>query len=286
MAAIPEAAGARYAPCRVMRALLRVVVLGGLVAVGWLLGAGTGHADEDPGLPGSGLIHLVNAATFEGGSSGRAGAHTAVGPVVTRVLSAASAPRLPIEPPVKAGIMRPILDAVGLPKPLSKVLAPISRPLSGTAPRGLTSQLPAQADPLATAVLPAAPGSALAAPPASVHTDVFTLAPLRHAPPLPVPFCSSTQFAVESVIVQPALGDDVPVSPAPVSPAPARPPGSGTSACLVDGAGSSASTKNAPDAEVQNGGVMTYLTSSSGLSSHGPSDLPPSLSAQPSTSPD
>ena len=280
MAAIPEAAGARYAPCWAMRPLLRVVVLGGLVAVGWLLGAETGHADEDPGLPGSGLIHIVNAATFDGGSSGRAGAQTAVGRTVTRVLSTASAPQLPIEPPVKVGILRPIVDAVGLPTPLSNVLAPVSRPLSGTAPHRVTSRVPAQADLLATADLPTAPGSAPAASTASVHTAVFTLAPLRHAAPS-VPLYSFAQFAVEPVIVQPALGDDVPVDPGPVSP-----PGSGPSACLVNGTGSSASTKNAPDVAVQSGDAMAHPAAPGDLSSRGTSDLPPSLSAQPSTSPD
>jgi hypothetical protein len=266
-----------------MRTLLRVVVLGGLVAVGWLLEAGTGHADEDPGLPGSGLIHIVNAATFDGGSSGRAGAQTAVGRTVTRVLSAASAPQLPIEPPVKADILRPIVDTVGLPTPLNDVLAvlaPVSRPLSGTAPHSVTSQLPAQDDLPATADPPTAPGSAPAASTASVHTAVLTLAPLRHAAP-PVPVCSFAQLAVEPVIVQPALGDDVPVDPIPASP-----PGSGSSACLVNGTGSSASSKNAPDVAVQNGEAMAHPASPNDLSFRGTSDLPPSLSARPSTSPD
>ena len=86
VAANPEAGGARYALPGVMRALLRAVVLSGLVAVGWLLGSGLSHADEDSGWPGVGQIHVVSAGSDAEPSAGIVG-RPAAGSIVERILS-------------------------------------------------------------------------------------------------------------------------------------------------------------------------------------------------------
>jgi hypothetical protein len=289
--AIPVAAGARYAPCWVMRALLRTLLLAALLAAGWLLGSGISQADEDPGLPGGDLIHVVNiASSTDGspqGSNGRTGAPpAAVGSPITRsavtkALSAVSVPQLPVQPPVRTGQLRSIMNSAGLPKPLAKVLVPVSRPLSSTTPHGATSA-PAPADSVTVPVRvsPATPASAGTLPRAVVRIAAATLAPAgrtAHVEPLRSP----AHPAVAAVIVQPATGDSWPADPSPASP-----PGSSTSACLLDGATGGAGTKGGPDLAVPAGSAMTHLAQPAGLSTCDTSDLPRSHSAEPSASPD
>lgn len=276
MAAIPTAGGASYAPRWVMRALLRSVILGGLLVIGWLLGSGTGHADDDPGLPGLGVVHAVTAASADDASS--------VHPL-TRMLPAVSVPRSPIQSPVQPGALRPIVKAVGLPKPLTlprslaTVLTPSSRPLSDTTSHGAARGTLAAPGPVAT-VLPERTTEAAAVPTTVARTADFTIAPVSHPAPAVFP-CSPASTVQKPLIVQPATGGGLPEGPVPASP-----PGSNTSACLADGAGAGAGSKGAPDLAVQAGDATATPAKLAGLPPRDTSDLPRSLSTQPSASPD
>jgi hypothetical protein len=289
VAAIPNSGGARYAPGGMVRALMRLVVFGSLVAAGWLLGSGISHADEDPGQPGTGLIHVLNMASVNGGSGDQFGGLPSVEPVVKRmpvvkrVLPSAPVPRPSVQPPVKVSLLRPVVDAVSTPNPLAKGLIPVARPLSELAPHHAAAPSPAHADQPAT-LRPTAP--AVAAPTvvapgvaAEARTPVVpVLTPLRHT--LPAVLCSPDQHPADSA---PAL---LTIKDSPGAPIPASPPGSTTSPCTIGGTGSGASTKNAPDATVRDGWMTENLTQPRGLLSRDTNDLPRSLSPQPSTSPD
>lgn len=273
MAANPDAGGARYALRGVMRALLRAVVLSGLVAVGWLLGSGLSHADEDPGLPGTGLIHVINTGSSDADPSAGSVVHS----TVARVLPAASAPRLAVQPAETVGILRPILHAVGSAKPLTEALGPVPRPLSGPAPHkaAVRSAAPAQK---VVPVPPAAPTIAPAAVAAdAAPTPVVTL--VRHTIPTVVT-CSPAVTAAQAVPTQSLLRNG------PVDPAPASPPGSTSSPCVIGSTSSGASTKNAPDFTVHDSGATGSPTQPGGPLQLSGSDSPWSLSVKPSTSPD
>lgn len=272
MAAIPNAGGARYAPRVVVRALLRAVLLGGLVVLGWLLGAGISYADEDPGQPSSDLVHVASAVPFDDGSDDGFGTPGAVEPIVKKVLSVAAVPRLPVQPPAQVSILRPIVKAVGIARPLDQAL-PVSRPLSGPAQHTAPARQMAAILPPAQSDKPAAvaPAPAVAAPaPAS--------APALHVKP-PMLY-SLSQPAAELMALRPALGDG------PVSPMPANPLGSTTALCTIGGAGGGASSKNGSDVAVHNGWLTDGLTQPYGPVERDTSGLPRSLSVRPSTSPD
>jgi hypothetical protein len=278
VAAIPDAGGAQRAPRGMMRALFRVVVLGGLVVAAWLLGSGTGHADEDPGQPDTGLIRLVGAASSEGAapsdgeSGGRLGVPPTVESTLRRVLSAAPAPRLSVQPPVKVGILKPIVNAVRVPRLPTPVLAPVSRSLSAPTQHGAALRSQAPAEKTAT-VAPATPAVRAAAATTPVLITV------GHAPPT-VPACAAAH-PVAAPVAGPSVIDSDPVAPVPVSP-----PGSTTSPCLISSSGGGASTKSAPDLAVNNSWATAAPAPMPRLLYLGASDLPRSLAPQPSTSPD
>jgi hypothetical protein len=278
VAAIPNAGGARYASRVVVRVLLRAVLLGGLVALGWLLGSGISYADEDPGQPGPGLVHVANAVPFDHETDDGFSTPVAVEPIVEKVLSTAAVPRLPVQPPVQVGILRPIVKAVGIAKPLGQVL-PVARPLSGPAQRPAPARymaaipLAAQSDKPAT-VSPAATVVEQVAAPASAPVS----APAVHAKPTMV--SSPTLAAVEPMSLRPTLGDG------PVSPMPANPLGSTASLCTIGGAGGGASSKNGPDVAIHDGWLTDGLPQLYGSPDRDTSSLPRSLSVQPSSSPD
>lgn len=278
MAASPDAGGARYALCGALRALLRVVILGALVVVGWLLGAGLSHADDDPGLPGAGLISAVNARSADGPSTAGFGVGVphAAGSFVEKALSTAAAPRLAVQPAEKVSILRPVVHAVGSAKPLIDVLAPLPRPLSSPAPHSTVVRSAAPADKVVP-VPPAAPTIAPAAGAPAVTTAIPT--PVRHVTPTAV-LCSPAVSAARPVPAQPPLRDG------PVNPAPESPPGSTSSPCILGSASSGASTKTAPDFAVHESGATSNLRQPDGSLRFGGSDLPQSLAVQPSTSPD
>jgi hypothetical protein len=273
VAAIANAGGARYAPRVVIRALLRVILLGGLVAVGWLLGSGISYADDDLWQPTPGLVHVADAMPSDDGI----GRPAAVEPTIKKVLSAAAVPRLPVQPPAELSILRPVVKAVGIAKPLNQVL-PVSGPLSvpaqhaASAPHTAAITPPVQVDKPAT-VPPAAP---------TVAGQDATLAsasvPAIHATPTRV--CSPAQPAAKSMTLQATLSDG------PVSPMPANPPVSPTSLCTIGGAAGGTSSKNGPDIAVHHGWLIDGLAQPDGFLDRDTSGLPRSLSVQPSTSPD
>jgi hypothetical protein len=275
VAANPEAGGARYALPGVMRALLRAVVVSGLVAVGWLLGSGLSHADEDPGWPGVGQSHVVHAESDAEPSAGIVGRPTA-GSIVERVLSDAPIPRLPVQPAEKIGILRPIVHTIGSAKPVIGVLTPLPRPLSAPAPHGTAGRSAAPAakiapmSPPAPAITPAA-----AAPAAPDHA----LTPVREAAPTVAP-CSTTVTAAQSVPAQTALSED------PKDPAPASPPGSTSSPCMIGSTSSGSNSKNASDFATHDSWATGNLAQPDGPLLLSGSDLPRSLALTPSTSPD
>ena len=281
MAAIPNAGGARYAPRGVVRALLRAVLLGGLVVVGWLLGAGISYADEDLGQPSPGLIHVANAVPFDDGSDDGLGTPAAVEPIVKKVLSTAATPRLPVQPPTQVSILRPIVKAVGIAKPLNQALPvsrPLSRPLSGPAQHSAPARQMATMPPSTKADRSAAVSPVVLTVAAQGAASAPASAPAVHAKPAMI--YSPAQLTAEPMTLRPALGDG------PVSPMPGNPLGSTASLCTIGGAGGGASSKNGPDVAVHDSWLTDGLTQPYGLLERDTSGLPRSLSVQPSTSPD
>jgi hypothetical protein len=281
VAAIPNAGGARYAPRGVVRALLRAVLLGGLVVVGWLLGSGISYADEDLGQPSPGLIHVANAVPFDDGSDDGFGTPAAVEPIVKKVLSTAATPRLPVQPPAQVSILRPIVKAVGIAKPLDQALPvsrPLSRPLAGPAQHSAPARQMATMPPSTKADRSATVSPAVLTVAAQAAASAPASAPAVHAKPAMV--YSPAQLAAEPMTLRPALGDG------PVSPMPGNPLGSTASLCTIGGAGGGASSKNGPDVAVHDSWLTDGLTQPYGLLERDTSGLPRSLSVQPSTSPD
>lgn len=288
MAAIPEAGGARCAPRGVMRALSRVVVLGSLVVAGWLLGSGVGLANEDPGQPGTGLVQLVSdpgandpgdsSAQSDGGSGGPLGVPPTLGSAVTTVRSAVWVPLWSVQPPEKLGVLEPLVNAVGVPKPLAHVLAPqVLAPLPRFAKYGTGIRLPAPANKLPT-VPPAEPAVRATAATAPVPTPERPT--VAHALPAAPTTRAVAVPAADPFAGQSSLGDD------PAAPVPASPLGSTTSPCMTGSTGSGAGTKSAPDVAVNDSWASASLPPIHRLRHLSASDLPRSLAAQPSTSPD
>jgi hypothetical protein len=274
VAAIPATGGARCAPRRVMRALSRAVVLGGLVIAGWLLGSGIGLANEDLGQPDTGLAHLVSAplvsdsggrtAPSDGGSGGQLGVPPTVGSAVTRVLSALPVPQRSVQPPVKLGVLEPIGNTVGVPKPLAQLLTPpILTPPVLAAVSGPAAVPPAE---------PAARAAAATAP-VSARGPVIVLTTVNHTRPPAAP-------TADPFIGQLALSND------PAVPVPASPRGSTSSPRVIGSTGSGTGTRSAPDVAVNDSWATVGLTPIYRLLYLRASDLPRSPAAQPSTSPD
>ena len=284
MAAIPTTGGARCAPLGVMRALSRVVVLGGLVIAGWLLGSGTGLANEDLGQPGTGLTQLVSAhlvsgpgdrtAPSDSGSGGQLGVPPAVASTTTRALSALPVPGRSGQPPVKLGVLQPIVNTVGVPKPLAQVLNPSI----------LAPQILAAVSEPAT-VPPTEPATQAAFATAPVSAQGPAQGPTRgpatvnHARPAAA-ICTAAAPTANPFAGPSALDDD------PAAPVPASPPGSTSSPCMIGSTGSGAGTKSAPDLAVNDSWATVGLTPMYRLLYLSASDLPRSPAARPSTSPD
>jgi hypothetical protein len=266
VAAIPGSAGAWRAPCGVIYALLRVAVLGGLSVAAWLLGSGTGHADEP-------LIRLVTAASTpsDGESAGLLDVPSASRSALTKVLPATPVPELPAQPLVQLRDLVPMAKAVDVPE----LLAPESRPLAAPVQhRAAIRQAPAEQAGTAPPIAPAR----LAAPAASPQ-PAAVLTAHSHAP--------ATIAARNSAhpVVDLSGGRLIP-SNGPRGPIPANPPESTNTSCLIGGTGGGASTKRAPDLAVSNSGAATHLAQPHCLWQLGASSLPRSPAAQPSTSPD
>ncbi|MGH3547680.1 MAG: hypothetical protein ACRDQU_06085 [Pseudonocardiaceae bacterium] len=282
MATIPDAGGARYAPRGVVRALLRFVVLSGLVIVGWLLGSGVGHATEDLGQPSTGSVRLASdpgdiAGPSDGGSDAQFGLPPAVASTVKGALSQTSIPRLSVQP---VDVLKPVMRAVPVPRPLTHVLAAVSRPMSAPAQHsaGIRSQEPAH--PLA-AVPPAAPTVRAAAVPAPAPARAVTSVPataghtLSHSP-----VCDAAAPAEHPRAEELAIGGD------PWAPMPQSPPDSSTAQCMIGSAAGGGGTKGSPDLAVNENRADVDLASTRGLGHLSASDLPRSPAEQPSASPD
>lgn len=303
MAAIPDTGSAQCARRGAVRVLSRALVLGGMVVAGWLLGSGIGLANEDPGQPGTDLVQMAShpgdgPAQSEGGSDGQLGVPPTLGSAITRACPTASAPQPSVPPPVQLGVPRPLANAVGIPKPLARVLNPrllnarvlvprvsvprvsvprvlvprvlVPRSRPGKPGVGIRSQAPAGEPVTARLAEPAGRSAAVTAPlptlgfPAVSTTveDALPTAPLHAAP------------AERS-----AFGDD------PAAPVPASPPAN-TSSCVISSTGSGAVTKNAPDITMHDGWATAEAALMFRLRQRAASDLPRSVATQPSTSPD
>jgi hypothetical protein len=282
--AIPDTGGATYAPRGVMRALLRVVVLGGLVIAGWLLGSGISHADEHLGLPTTGVVQRWNPAPSDDGSGGQFGMPPiVVPPTPTRMLSTVSV-QLPLAlTPVTAGVLKPIANGVTAPKPLAKALAQISRPISvmqhATPIRSQApGYQPATAPPAPSVRAVPARAPALAPLPSTVLTTLAHAQPT--APVFTIAAAPAESFAGQSTLsALPGQGN-------PASPIPANLPETTTAPCMIGGASGGAGTKSAPDFAVNDNWTAARLAPMHHLLHLNASDLPRSPATQPSTSPD
>ena len=282
MATIPDAGGARYAPRGMVRALLRFVVLAGLVIAGWLLGSGVGHANEDRGQPGTGLSQLASdpvdiAASSDGGSSTQPGLPSIVASSMHSVLSHAPLPRLSVQP---VDVLKPVVRAVGVPRPLTQVLATVSRPMSAPTQHsaGIRSQQPTHE---LAVVLPTGPVVQAAA--ATAPAPPATSAPVAVRAQPHAPGCVPADTAADppaTVLASEVLarGGD------PASPIPTSPPDNAT--CTIGSAAGGGGTKGSPDLAVPENGTNTGVAATRRLGNLSGSDLPRSAAEQPSTSPD
>lgn len=289
MAAIPDTGGARCALRGVMRALLRLVVLGSLITAGWLLGSGTSHADEDPDQPETGLVQLVSdriarTAAPDVRPGGRVELPPAVGSTAKKALSTVRVQRLPVQPPVMADVPKP----AGLGQPdILKPLAPATRAVSESVP----AVQPPEPASRSAAVPPAAPTmQAIAAPVPVLTTNPAAVAASEPTAGLAdtsarssvghVPTGAPVSAAADTVGELPAPGDG------PAAPVPASPPASTTAPSLTGSSGGGAGTKGVPIVAVQHTWTMAGLTPTHRLRYLGAGDLPRSPAAEPSTFPD
>nr|MDQ2883405.1 hypothetical protein [Actinomycetota bacterium] len=252
MATIPDAGGARYAPRGVVRALLRFVVLSSLVIVGWLLGSGVGHATEDLGQPSTGSVRLAGdpgdiAGPSDGGSDAQFGLPPAVASTVKGALSQTSIPRLSVQPVdvlKHVDVVKPVVRAVTVPRPLTHVLSAVSRPMSAPAQHSAGARSPEPAHLLA-AVPPAAPTVQAAAVTAPAPARAVTSVPATAGRTLPhAPVCAAAAPAEHPRAEDLAVGGD------PGAPVPTSPPDSSTSLCMIGSAAGGGGTKGSPDLAV------------------------------------
>ena len=278
MAAIPDAGGARYAPRGVMRALLRFVVLAGLVIAGWLLGSGVSHANEDLGQPGIGLGQLANdpvdiAASSDGGSGTQPGLPPMVASSMHSVLSRA-VPRLPVQP---VDVLRPVVRAVAVPRPLTHVVATLSRPMS--APTAHDARIRSQQPVHELAAVPSTAPVVRAAAATAPAPATSSVPAVGHAQPH-APACAPAAPAAIPAAEELAFGGE------PASPIPASPPDSSTAPCMIGSASGGGGAKGSPDLAVTENGTNAGLASTHRLGYLSGSDHPRSAAEQPSTSPD
>ncbi|HEU0087038.1 MAG TPA: hypothetical protein VFQ77_05235 [Pseudonocardiaceae bacterium] len=265
MASISSRDGARCALRGLTRVLLRVAMLTGLIVCSWLLGSGTGLADEGHSAPSAGLTTAPSL-----------GAAIELHPAPSHPLLAAAEPLLPAPSPVSSllspatvpQVVESLVDAV----PVAPIVAPVLQPLT-----------PAPADePAPVRLLAADQHPALApAEPVVPAADRGAPAALPHlvaaGPVAPAPRSSTAEHPARQFAESPAgYGPSAPLAPA----SPLRsldtsgPAGPGTTApcgpagTLIDG------YQRADLAVVQRRGPS------------GAGGLPRWPSQQPSTSPD
>ncbi len=287
MAAIPNAGGARCAPRGVLRALpwgarpwaalLRVAVLGGLVITGWLLGSGTGLAQEDLVSQDlrqqDGTVRLVGFPLPDDDPGGLIGTPPTVKSAVTGVLRAVPVPRLPVRPP-QVPVLAPVLT------PVSKLAAPA--PVT----RADTQSSPKTHRPVVVAPPPAAPAepivrAATIVTPALAH-PVHTASPATFvctaADPAADPLAD--QVADSSAGKSSVRGSD------PTAPAPASPFGTTTAPCPSGSTGSGGVTNSAQPVTTNDGWSGMGPASMYCLLRADYSGMPRAAAQRPSTSPD
>ncbi|HEV7450333.1 MAG TPA: hypothetical protein VGO16_02870, partial [Pseudonocardiaceae bacterium] len=296
VAAIPDTGGARCAPHGVTsrgvtirgvtsRALLRVVVLGGLVVAGWLLGSGTGLAQEGPGHEDlartTGLVGLIKAPPPDGVLGGRFGAPSMVESTIRSLMRAAPVPRLAMQPPAHVPVLTPVLARVA-----EHVSAPVLKPVSRPAAHAAAAQSRAVVDKPAAVDKPTAfplPGpvvqTELQPALASATLQSATGHPTVGDVPLATPVSAAAHPVADHLAEPLALGSN------PAAPVPTSPPGATTAACPVGSSGGGATTKSAcfvtfGDRQAIADLVLIHrLHASSG-------SVPRSAAEQPSSSPD
>ncbi len=290
MAAIPDAGGARCAPCGVTRALLprvllRVALLGGLIITGWLLGSGIAQASASSGLSGVNegriaSLSPLNAAETDDGADGLLGV---------------PAPRLPAQP-AKLRVLEPVLKPAKLPV-LDPVLKPVSKLAAPVAPNAGKAARPWAAAEKPAVVVPPAPP---AAPPAPAAPAELAVPATSLATPAPVPHpvseaASETPVCVAAAPVADPSADrstgptalgpsERPSGPAdPVGPSP---PGTTTAPCPLGSTGAGAITKSLHPVTLSDGWSATSLTPTHCRLCAGADGILPSAAQRPSTPPD
>jgi hypothetical protein len=275
VAAIPDVAGAPGAPRGVMtRALLRVVVLGGLVIAGWLLGSGIGQAHEDMAHKNPVMAHknpvLEDLGPPEVGSGDLLGAPPTVRSTVASVRRAVPVRRLPVQPE-QVPILAPVLD------PVSQLAAPGSPVTASTARPKAQAAAPKPAVVPPSPVAPAEPvvhAAAVTAPAPAIST-------MRDAPP-DTSVCLAAHPVADSSaeFVGPSAGDSSPATPVPASP-------SGTTApCLTGSTAGGATTMSGHSITLSDGWVTTGLNPTQCRLCAGADGITPLAAQRPSTSPD
>ena len=285
MAAISAAECASGAHRGVMRALCRVAVLSGLVIAGWLVGAGISHADEDPGGPrGGGLSQIADATPSDDGSSGSFDVSRMIKSTVGTALAPDPISRVPIHPQaVKRGVLTPlhrpltsVVKSVSIPQ-LTHVLTPVNRILPVPAQHNAAAQPPA---PVGTPVAAPAPQAVATVRPAVEKPPVPVLTPDPRTGPRSITACAPAPPAAQHAAGPPALHGAHP------APDPSAPPDNPPVTCMIGSTGGSTSTRSAPDDAQADSWMGTRVVPIRTLRYPGASDLPRSLAAQPSTSPD
>lgn len=274
MAAIPDAVGARRASRGVIRAVLRVAVLGGLVITGWLLGSGTGQAHEDTvpesQVPGSSLAQVIEISPSDDDSSGPISAPAVAQSAVAEVTRAVPLPSLPLQP-AQVPVLAPVLE------PVSK--------LAALAPPAAKNVVQPQAAPAKPA--PAGTGMPSLATPGVTVTAVSTPAPALHpaaGPSAEAPVCRAAHRAADPAADQLAGPSASEVGPA--APLPASAPGTTTEPCPADGAGSTLITTSAHSVTLSDRWTIATLASTQCQLCASASGIPRSAAERPSTSPD
>jgi hypothetical protein len=266
VAAIPDVAGAPGAPRGVMtRALLRVVLLGGLVIAGWLLGSGIGQAHED-------MAHknpvLEDLGPPEVGSGDLLGAPPTVRSIVASVRRAVPVPRLPVQAE-QVPILAPVLD------PVSQLAAP------GPPVAASTARPKAQAAAPKPAVVPPSP---VAPAEPVVHAAAVTApAPstMRDAPP-ETPVCLDAHPGADSLaeFTGPSAVDSSPAAPVPASPSETTAP------CPAGSTAGGATTMSGHSIALSEGWATTGLNPTHCRLCAGADGITPLAAQRPSTSPD
>jgi len=282
VAAITEAGGARCVPCGVVRALCRVVLLGGLIVAGWLLGSGIGLASTEGSGEQAGSAPPVVTALLGANAVGSAiplwpGPASARLGVLTPQVNTSSVVR-PVQslarPLASRTLVSPTLVSPTL---VSPTLAALSQPV--THDDGIRSS--ARVEDLAVVSPHVSATSASSATSAVLATaPVFTATPAVR-PAIPQTMAENSLIsAAHPAAARLALGAD------PGVPVPASPLGKSTSLGMIVGPASGTGTKSSPYAAVSYRPAEATFSPVHRLLYLSVSDLPPSPAARPSTAPD